>query len=154
MSDKQKKLELQTVIQALKSEVNNNTMEGHLLRRKLIKSLYTLAGDPEECDFPEEYHIAGYGWKKHAGYTGDIDVLSKNEMLMRNAEVTDWHIERASHTKVQIVERYEKACWACTVYAMNVICTKYVKHPHIDNLWVEFYSSRDCNKYRYVIEDK
>lgn len=151
---KQNKLELQSIIQALKSEVNNDTMEGHLLRRKLIKSLYTLAGEPEECDFPEEYNIAGYGWKKHAGYTGDIDVLSENEMLMRNAEVTDWYIERASHTKVQIVERYKTAGWACKVYATNVICTKYVKHPHIDNLWVEFYSSRDCNRYRYVIEDK
>lgn len=154
MNDKQKKLELQTVIQALKSEVNNNTIEGELLKRKLIKSLYTLAGEPEECDFPEEYNIAGYGWKKHAGYTGDIDIMTEYEMRSNNALATHWHIERASRTKVQIVERYKSAGWSCTVYAMNVICTKYVKHPHIDNLWVEFYSSRDCNRYRYVIEDK
>lgn len=152
--NKQKKLELQTVIQALKNEQSNDTIEGKLLKRRLIKSLYTLAGEPEECDFPEEYNIAGYGWKKHAGYTSDIDIKSENEMLWTNSMLTNWHIERASQTKVQIVERYRHAGWSCTVYAMNVICTKYVKHPKIDNLWVEFYSSRDCNRYRYVIEDK
>lgn len=154
MNYKQKKLELQTVIQALKNEQGNDTIEGYLLRRKLIKNLYALAGEPEECDFPEEYNIAGYGWKKHAGYTGDIDIMTEYEMRSNNALATDWHIERPSLFKREIVERYKEAGWSCTVYAMNVICTKYVKHPHIDNLWVEFYSSRDCNRYRYVIEDK
>lgn len=154
MNYKQKKLELQTVIQSLKNEQNNNTIEGKLLKRRLTKSLYTLAGEPEECDFPEEYNIAGYGWKKHAGYTSDIDIMTEYEMESDNRMVTDWHIVHPSHIKRQIVERYKEAGWSCTVYAMNVICTKYVKHPKIDNLWVEFYSSRDCNRYRYVIEDK
>ena len=56
--------------------------------------------------------------------------------------------------KMEIVEDYTRAGWHCRVQAYNVMCNKFVKHPKIDNLWVGFYSSRDCNKYEYVIELK
>ena len=46
-------LELQTIIQNLKDENNNTTMEGELLKRKLIRELYKQLGTPTEEDFPE-----------------------------------------------------------------------------------------------------
>ena len=73
-------------------------------------------------------------------------------MKMYNSDPTVWNVERPSRTKMEIVEEYTRAGWHCRVQAYNVMCTKYVKHPKIDNIWVEFYSSRDCNKYEYVIE--
>lgn len=146
------KLELQTVIKTLKDLRYNDKMEGKLLERKLIRQLYKMVGEPKEEDFPEEFKVAGGYWKKREGYTNGISILMEDTMLYENAKPTNWHIERPSRTKMEIVEEYTRAGWNCSVQAYNVMCHKYVKHPKIDNLWVEFYSSRDCNKYEYVIE--
>lgn len=145
-------LEIQAIIQHLKDEIQNTTMEGELLKRKMIRQLYTLLGEPKEEDFPDEYKIAGTYWTKHAGYTTDIGYATERQMQASNAAETDWHIDRPSQRKLAIVEEYVRAGWHCRVQSYNVICTKYVKHPKYDNVWVEFYSSRDCNKYAYVIE--
>ena len=145
-------LELQTVIKTLKDLRYNDKLEGKLLERKLIRQLYKMVGEPKEEDFPEEFKVAGGCWEKRQGYTNGISILMEETMKMDNAEPTDWRIERPSRTKMEIVEEYTRAGWRCRVQAYNVMCSKFVKHPKVDNLWVEFYSSRDCNKYEYVIE--
>ena len=146
------KLEVQTIVEQLKKENENATIEGELLKKKMIRQLYKLVGEPKQEDFPEEFKIAGGYWKKHSGYTGGISMIKENTMLIENAQPTDWRIERPSRRKIEIVEEYTRAGWWCRVGAYNVVCMKYVKHPRYDNLWVEFYSSRDCNKYELVIE--
>lgn len=140
------------IVTFLKNEAQNETIEGQLIRKKLIRELYKQLGDPQEKDFPNEYKIAGWGWKKIPGYTNDIEVMYETQMLAQNNEKTNWCVERPSRTKVEIVDEYTRAGWSCTVQAYNVMCNKYVKHPRYKNVWVRFYSSRDCNKYEYVIE--
>lgn len=149
-----KQLEIQALIENIKKENENSTIEGELLRKKMIRQLYKLVGEPTEEDFPEEFKVAGRCWEKRQGYTTGIDILKENTMLIENSQPTDWRIERPSRTKMEIVEEYTRAGWWCRVGAYNVMCAKYVKHPRYDNLWVEFYSSRDCNKYELVIEEK
>ena len=153
MANKTKaKLTTDEIVTFLKDEAENRTIEGDLLRKKLIRELYKQLGDPKEEDFPNEYKTAGRGWKKISGYTNDIDVLIARNMEIENGAPTKWHINRASYTKIQIVEEYTRAGWSCEVQSYNVLCNKYVKHPRYKNVWVRFYSSRDCNKYEYVIE--
>lgn len=147
-----KQLEIQAIIQHLKDEEQNTTMEGELLKRKLIRQLYKELGKPTEEDFPDEYNTAGRCWSKHSGYTTYIGYATERQMQASNSYSTEWNVNRPSRTKVDIVEDYVRHGWHCRVQAYNVLCTKYVKHPRYDNIWVEFYSSRDCNKYAYVIE--
>lgn len=151
---KGKKMEVQAIIEHLRKERENETIEGNLLKTKMVRELYKELGDPKEEDFPEEFKIAGTCWKKHAGYTKWLEFKTEMEMHWANTERTDWYIKRPSQRKVEIVEEYIRAGWHCRVQSFNVICTRYVKHPKYENLWVEFYSSRDCNKYQYVIEEE
>lgn len=147
-----KQLEIQALIENIKNENENSTIEGELLKKKMIRQLYKLVGEPKEEDFPEEFKVAGRCWEKRQGYTTGISMLRENTMLIENLQPTDWRVVRPSRTKMRIVEEYVRAGWHCRVQSFNVLCNKYVKHPQYDNLWVEFYSSRDCNKYEYVIE--
>lgn len=139
------------IVTFLKNEAQNETIEGQLIRKKLIRELYKQLGDPKEEDFKEEFKH-GYYWNKVRGYTTYIEALSEWHMKMYNNRATDYCIQRPSETKREIVKNYEEDGWHCTVQAYNVMCGKYVKHPRYNNLWVYFYSSRDCNKYEYVIE--
>lgn len=145
------KFTVDQIVDFLRKEEENETIEGQLIRTKLIRELYKQLGDPEEKDFPNEYKIAGRCWKKIAGYTNEIGISCETAMLAHNNAQTIWCVERPSRTKVEIVEEYTRAGWSCTVQAYNVMCNKYVKHPRYKNLWVRFYSSRDCNKYEYII---
>lgn len=147
-----KKLELAAIIQNLKDLRFENSMEKELLQRKLIKQLYKELGTPTKEDFPDEYEVAGGCWEKHRGYTTWIGIMQERTMEIENGAPTDWKIERASRTKVAIVEKYTRHGWSCTVQAYNVICRKFVKHPKYEGIWVCFQASRDCNKYEYVIE--
>lgn len=147
-----KQLEIQALIENIKNENGNETIEGELLKKKMIRQLYKLVGEPKEEDFPGEFKTAGRCWKKREGYTTMIGIRTERGMKNYNSWDTEWNIERPSRTKVEIVEEYVRAGWHCRVQAYNVMCSKYVKHPRYDNLWVDFYSSRDCNKYEYVIE--
>lgn len=140
------------LVQMLKNESENATIEGQLLKTQLIRKLYKQLGDPQREDFPDIYETAGWGWKKMSGYTQGIDIMTPMGMANQNSAHTQWHITRASSKKVRIVEEYTRAGWHCEVQAYNVLCNKYVKHPRYNNLWVRFYSSRDCNKYEYIIE--
>lgn len=146
------KLEVQAIVKHLIEEEENATMEGELLKKKMIRQLYKLVGEPKEEDFKDEFETAGRYWKKHTGYTTFIQMTTEIKMLCENASTTEWNVERPSRTKMEIVEDYTRHGWHCRVQAYNVMCTKYVKHPKYDNIWVKFYSSRDCNKYEYVIE--
>lgn len=149
--DKPTKFTVDEIVTFLKNEAQNETIEGQLIRTKLIRELYKQLGDPQEEDFKEEFKH-GYYWDKMRGYTTYIETLSELHMRTHNNRATDWNIKRPSETKREIVKDYEEDGWHCTVQAYNVLCSKYVKHPRYDNLWVYFYSSRDCNKYEYVIE--
>ena len=140
------------IIKFLKDEAENETIEGQLLRKKLIRELYKQIGEPKEEDFKEEFKIAGTYWKKFPGYTQDIDVETESYMKNVNKMPTIWNITYPSQTKIEIEKEYSEAGWHCEVQAYNVICRKYAKHPKYKNLWVRFYSSRDCNKYEYIIE--
>ena len=148
---KKKEYEVEEIVDFLKKENENATIEGQLIKKQLIRMLYKKLGDPEEKDFPEEYKIAGRCWKKVQGYTQDIEIHSKTYMKDENRAPTRWNIQRPSPTKVSIVEDYTRAGWSCEVQAYNVMCSKYVEHQKYKNVWVKFYSSRDCNKYEYVI---
>ena len=148
---KKKEYEVEEIVDFLKKENENETIEGQLIKKQLIRMLYKKLGDPEEKDFPEEYKTAGWGWKKERGFTGYIEINNKTYMKDENRTPTIWNVQRPSSTKIQIVEEYTRAGWSCVVQAYNVMCTKYVPHPKYKNIWVKFYSSRDCNKYEYVI---
>lgn len=145
------KFTVDQIVDFLRKEEENETIEGELLTRKLIRELYKQLADPQEKDFPSEFQTAGRYWKKVNGYTTDIRIMSQREMESVNNSPTYWNIVRPSMTKVHIVEDYTRNGWNCTVQAYNVMCVKYVKHPKYKNIWVRFYSSRDCNKYEYVI---
>ena len=142
---------LEEIIDYLKKEEDNNTIEGEMLKPKLVKKLYYILGNPKEEDFKDIYDTAGRCWEKIPGYTKRLCVLYKNYMENENHEPTNWRINRASGTKMRIVEEYVRAGWHCEVQSYNVICRKYVQHPKYENIWVMFYSSRDCNKYEYII---
>lgn len=142
---------VEEIIATLVKESYKTTIEGELIKKQLIRELYKQLGDPKEEDFKEEFKH-GYYWDKMRGYTTYIETLPERHMRIHNNRATDWNIERPSETKREIVKDYEEDGWHCTVQAYNVICSKYVKHPRYDNLWVYFYSSRDCSKYEYVIE--
>ena len=148
---KKKEYTVDELVDFLKKENENETIEGELLKKKLIRELYKQIGEPEEVDFPEIYQTAGCRWKKFPGYTTNIRSYTKDMMENANREPTEWGINRASGTKVRIVEEYTRVGWHCEVQAYNVLCGKYVPHPKHKNIWVYFYSSRDCNKYEYII---
>jgi hypothetical protein len=148
---KKKEYTVDELVDFLKRENKNETIEGQLLKKKLIRELYNKIGIPEEKDFPDIYKTAGCGWKKIQGYTNDILIKDKYRMECFNNMATNWCISRASATKIRIVEEYTRAGWHCTVQSYNVMCGKYVQHPKYKNIWVYFYSSRDCNKYEYII---
>lgn len=147
------KFTIEEIVKFVKDETKNPTIEGQLLRRKLIRELYKQLGNPKEEDFKNEFDIAGTYWKKVPGYTNDIGIRTERYMEIENGAPTRWCVERPSMTKVNIVEKYTREGWNCTVQAYNVTCHKYVKHPKYKNIWVRFYSSRDCNKYEYIIEE-
>jgi len=154
MAQKKAKFTVPEIVEFLRKEEDNETIEGQLLRTKLIRELYKQLGDPTEEDFGAEMEPAGTWWNKHKGYTTDIQICGENYMKNANKASTDWRIKRASGTKIAIVERYTRNGWHCKVDSYNVICTKYVPHPKYKDIFVEFYSSRDCNKYEYVIKEK
>ena len=145
-----KTIELQAIVEHLKNERENETMEGELLKQKMIRELYKQLGEPKQEDFPDEFRVAGTYWNKRKGYTKGIDFLKERTMLDWNRAPVDYCINKPSERKKAIIEEY--AGWNITVQAFNVLCNKYVKHPKYENIWVCFYSSRDCNKYEYVIE--
>ena len=98
---------------------------------------------------------AGTYFEKGRGYTKDIQIIgSEAHIKAYNTSPNMWHIKKASGTKMGIVENYNRNNWTSQVQAYNVICTKYVKHPHYKNLAVFFYSSRDVNRYEYVIIER
>lgn len=149
-----KELELQALVENLRKIQNNSTMENELLERKMIRQLYKILGSPKEEDFKDEFETAGRYWKKHNGYTTYICSLTKEQIEIANNTPTSFRITRPSKTKMEIVKEYERHGWSCEVQSYNVICKKFVKHPKHENIWVCFYSSRDCRKYEYVIEEK
>ena len=147
-----KKFTVPEIVEFLKEEDKNETIEGQLLRKKLIRELYKQLGEPKEKDFKDVYEIAGRCWKKFPGYTTWINIRTERMMEIDNNAPTTWRITYCSPTKREITEEYTRAGWHCEVQSYNVLCGKYVKHPKYKNIWVYFYSSRDCNKYEYVIE--
>ena len=152
MAQNKNKFTVEEIAKILRDEANNETIEGQLLKPKLIRELYKQLGEPKEEDFPNEYKVAGRYWKKREGYTTYFEVMHNYTMKSKNRSATEWNIARPSRTKMEIVEEYTRAGWHCRVQAYNVMCYKYVPHPKYKNIWVCFYSSRDCNKYEYIIE--
>ena len=147
----EKTITTEELIESIRKECDNPTIEGELLRTKLIRELYKRLGDPKEEDFKEEFKHSRY-WSKYKGYTTYIATMTERQMDIRNNAPTTWRITYPSQTKREIVEDYTRDGWHCEVQAYNVLCGKYVKHPHYKNLWVKFYCTRDCSKYEYVIE--
>ena len=140
------------IVKILKDEADNETIEGKLLKPKLIRELYKQLGAPEEKDFKDIFKH-GYYWDKFPGYTTDITIMDKRKMDAYNNAPTNWRVKYPSVTKRGIVEEYTRDGWHCTVQAYNVICNKYVQHPHYKNICVRFNSTRDCSRYEYIIEN-
>ena len=152
MSNNKTKFTVPEIVKFLKKEADNETIEGKLLRTKLIRELYKQLGDPKEEDFGKEMEPAGTYWSKETGYTTNIEVMTEGHMDACNKEETRWQITYPSETKRAIVRRYEDKGWHCSVGPYVVSCTKFVKHPKYEGVWVCFRSTRDCNRYQYIIE--
>ena len=146
------KFTIDEIVKFVKDESKNETIEGQLIKKQLARELYKQLGEPKQEDFSDIYETAGWGWKKIQGYTNEIDVETARWMEGQNNQGTHWCVERPSRTKIDIVDDYTRKGWHCTVQAYNVLCNKYVRHPKYEGVWVRFYSSRDCNKYEYIIE--
>ena len=140
------------IVEFLRKEADNETIEGKLLRTKLIRELYKQLGTPKEEDFGKEMEPAGTYWEKENGYTTNIEVMTEDHMNACNKFATNWQIKYPSETKRAIVRRYEEKGWYCSVGPYVVSCMKFVKHPKHEGIWVCFRSTRDCNKYEYIIE--
>lgn len=152
MAQKKTKFTVPEIVEFLKKEADNETIEGKLLRTKLIRELYKQLGEPKEEDFGEEMEPAGAYWEKEAGYTTGIEVMTEDHMEYCNKQETNWHITYPSQTKKVIERKYRDKGWYCSVGPYVVSCMKFVKHPKYENIWVCFRSTRDCNRYEYVIE--
>lgn len=153
MANKNKtKFTIEEIVTFVKNEAKNETIEGQLIKKQLARELYKQLGEPKKEDFNDIYETAGRYWKKIQGYTNEIDVETARWMEGQNNQGTYWRVERPSMTKIGIVEDYTRKGWHCEVQSYNVLCNKYVRHPKYKDVWVRFYSSRDCNKYEYIIE--
>ena len=154
MAQKKTKFTVEDIVKFLRDEEDNETIEGQLLRTKMIRELYKQLGDPEEEDFRKEMQPAGTYWEKEKGYTTSIESMTAKHMKYCNEQETNWQITYPSPTKRQIVNDYEQNGWSCNVGPYVVSCMKFVKHPKHEGVWVCFRSTRDFNRYQYVIEKK
>jgi len=154
MAQKKTKFTVEEIVKFLRDEEDNETIEGQLLRTKLIRELYKQIGEPKEEDFGKDMEPAGTYWTKEKGYTTSIEIMTASHMEYCNEQETNWQIKYPSDTKRSIVRRYEEKGWSCSVGPYVVSCTKFVKHPKHEGVWVCFRSTRDHNKYEYVIEKK
>lgn len=152
MAQNKNKFTVPEIVEFLRKEVENETIEGQLLRTKLIRELYKQLGDPKKEDFEKDMEPAGTYWIKENGYTTNIEVLTANHMDYCNKQATNWLITYPSATKREIVRAYEEKGWSCSVGPYVVSCIKFVKHPKHEGVWVCFRSTRDHNKYQYIIE--
>lgn len=149
---KKKTFTIDEIVKFLMDEHDNETIEGTLIKRKLIRELYKQLGDPAKEDFEKETYPAGTWWGRFPGYTTDIQFIRDAGYIKQyNNAPNDWHIKKASDIKQRIVRNYNDNGWHATIQSHNVLCGKYVKHPRYKHLAVYFYSTRDCNKYEYVI---
>lgn len=148
------KFTVEEIVKFLRDEEDNETIEGQLLRTKLIRELYKQLGDPKEEDFGKDMEPAGTYFGKEKGYTTSIEVMTASHMDYCNKQEANWQIKYPSQIKRQIVREYENKGWSCDVGPYVVSCMKFVKHPKYEGVWVCFRSTRDYNKYQYIIEKK
>lgn len=154
MAKNKTKFTVEEIVKFLRDEEENETIEGQLLRTKLIRELYKQLGEPKEEDFGKEMEPAGTYWTKINRYTKNIEIMTERHMKYCNNQETNWQITYPSDTKKVIVKKYEEKGWSCNVGPYVVSCMKFVKHPKYEGIWVCFRSTRDHNKYEYVIEKK
>ena len=154
MTQKKIKFTVPEIVEFLRKEAENETIEGQLLRTKLIRELYKQLGAPTKEDFEKDMEPAGTYWTKENGYTTSIGIMTANHMDYCNKQATNWQIRYPSSTKCAIVKKYEEKGWSCNVGPYIVSCMKFVKHPKYEGVWVCFRSTRDHNKYEYIIEKK
>ena len=145
------KIEIETLVRNIVKVYDDkeHEVERELLTRKMLRQLYKELGDPN----PADYEGVGnhlYRVCKVNGYTKLPMVMTKDKFKYMNGYV-DYRIKKPSETKQRIVEEYIKDGWSCVVQAYNVGCTIYVPHKDYDNLYIRFISTRDCNKYEYVL---
>lgn len=152
MAQKKTKFTVPEIVEFLRKEADNETIEGQLLRTKLIRELYKQLGDPQREDFEKDMEPAGTYWAKENGYTTYIEIMTESHMNACNKEETNWQITYPSATKKAIEKEYRDKGWSCSVGPYVVSCTKFVKHPKHEGIWVCFRSTRDCNRYQYIIE--
>lgn len=147
------KLETQALIETLLANSTDGSIEAQMLRPKLMRQLYNTLGEPSQDDYPDVFlTTSACGFSKMEGYTTVVPVSSADAMRAHNTTPVLYHISRPSQTKTAIIERYLRDNWSITVQAYNVMCSKYVPHPRYEHVWVFFYVSRNCAKYRYVLE--
>lgn len=141
-------MEIETIIELLRNE--DKTMENELLKKKYIRELYKILGDPKIEDYGEENFVGAKHFKRQNGWTKDIENYTIEDAFRFNQEYSS-RVDRPSQTKIDIADRFEKAGWNVDIQAYNVIVKKIIAHRTIKNLGCLFYESRDCAKYEYVI---
>lgn len=154
----EKQIAIDKIVEQL-VEIENSKetkIEYEIAKPKLIRELYKVVGEPTQELFPEEFNVAGGCWKKHSGYTTFINIfegdkLLKKDFIRKNNDNVEYRIKRPSQRKLDIAKDYMKNSWSVEYQAFNVICTKIVQHPLYKDILVNFYSSRDCNKYSLIV---
>ena len=90
MAKNKTKFTVPEIVEFLRKEEDNATIEGQLLRTKLIRELYKQLGDPTEKDFSKDMEPAGTYWRKENGYTTGIEIMTASHMSACNKEETNW----------------------------------------------------------------
>ena len=145
-------IEIKTLAQKIidLQENSDKIMEKELATPKLMRQLYKALGEPNIADYPDIYNHIRYA-KRVSGYTKYPSIHTKTYMNLENGCVRN-RLKTMSAVKERIVDSYTSDDWSATVYAFNVICSKYVPHKdYPDTIWIEFTSTRDCSRYEYIL---
>lgn len=152
MNDKKNnKIEIETLVKTIIDLQTDKDMimERELATPKLMRQLYKALGEPNIADYPDIYNHIRWA-KKEQGYTKSPLIYGKYILKNLNGNI-DNNLKKMSPTKERIVDSYSRDGWNCTVYAFNVICSKYVQHKDYDNVGIRFVSTRDTARYEYVL---
>lgn len=145
------KIEIETLVKQI-IELQTNTdkiMEKDIATPKLMRQLYKALGEPNIANYPDIYNHIRYA-KREQGYTKYPLIIEKSMLPYANKGI-DNHLKKMSGAKERIVDSYSRDGWNCTVYAFNVICSKYVQHKDYTNIGIKFVSTRDTSRYEYVL---
>lgn len=137
-------------IEAITDVLTQDTLETRLLKPRLIRQLYKQLGKPTQDDFPGAYKHAS-SFRRADGYTTRLVPYRPTQMDAYNNMRVDYHIKQPSYMKRRIINDYYQDRWHVVVYAFNVLCSKFIRHPRYPQIAVYFHKTRDTATYEYVL---